>query len=210
MFAAIASAMSIRRRSARIKAVAPSWSVNPSMLSVPTEGASSAGSVGTYDGTQPITAGVKWQTSADNVSYSDIAGQESTTHPAWQAGDVGVYKRFSVTLSGPGGSVTYNTAGAAVVATNPPGSGTASPVWAIPTLDGDGATLADLAGFRVYYSTTDAAEPPSGASYVDVMNPAAVTTTITGLESGRYYVWVASLDATGPGPAVLNSYHDIA
>ena len=128
MGALIASSRPGRKGSTRVAAVAPSWSVNPSVAAEYVVGVIQDADPGIYDGSQPITAAYQWQTSADSgVTPADIVGQTSLEHPAWVAGDAaaGVRKRFKVTLTGRGGVVEYTTAWG-TVAGAPGGSGSAS------------------------------------------------------------------------------------
>lgn len=206
MIGAIISAAAVRRgtRAVLRAPVAPSWSVNPSLLSSPIEGASTQASIGAYSGSLPIVESVQWQTSDDSgTTPTNISGANSLVSPVWLAGDTAanVRKRLTVTLSGPGGTATFSTAWATVAPMSPPGSALLTIDWEESTLDGDGSSLTDLTGYRIAYSRTDGgAEPPTGATTVDVANPAAVTHQISGLEQGTWYSWIAAMDSTGPGP----------
>lgn len=129
MGAIIASARAGRKGSTRPAAVAPTWSVNPSVAAESIVGVANLADPGTYDGTQPITAAYQWQTSADSgTTPADIGGATTLTSPVWVVGDTGaaVRKRFTVTLTGRTGlTATYSTAWS-VVAGAPGGSASAA------------------------------------------------------------------------------------
>ena len=59
--------------------------------------------------------------------------------------------------------------------------------WDPPTENQDGTPLTDLAGYKIYYGKTSFAE-----GVVNVADPAATSATITGLESGARYAFVAT------------------
>jgi hypothetical protein len=89
-------------------------------------------------------------------------------------------------------SVTVNAAASNV--------GTLRVEWTAPTLNTDGSTLADLAGFRVYYGTSAGAMTQS----LNVPGAAVRTATLTSLATGTYYVSVTAY-STGGTESVLSN-----
>ncbi len=190
------------RRIAALRApVAPSWSVNPSLLSVPTEGLSTAADLGTYDGTQPITYAFQWQTSTDGVGDADAnVGTDSSTSPVWSAGQAGGYARVTVTLTNAAGSTSYSTAWDQVEAASPPGTGTATLTWVASE---DTA----VTGYKVFWGSTPWAETYNSGT---ISGRTTATYTATGLESGRLYFKIRPLFAGGEGEDYSLGYVDIA
>ncbi len=73
-------------------------------------------------------------------------------------------------------------------------TGTATLSWTPPTLNTDGSTLTDLAGYTIYYGTN----PGNLSSTVGINSAGATSYTISGLTKGTtYYFALASVNATG-------------
>ena len=66
--------------------------------------------------------------------------------------------------------------------------------WDAPTLDAAGRPLADLAGYRLYYSPT---LPPSGADGVRLELGLETRATVPGLPAGHYFFAVTAVDLMG-------------
>jgi len=66
--------------------------------------------------------------------------------------------------------------------------------WDAPTQDAAGRPLADLAGYRLYYSTS---LPPSGPDGVRLDLGLETQATVSGIPAGRYYFAVTAFDAVG-------------
>jgi hypothetical protein len=82
----------------------------------------------------------------------------------------------------------------------PAPAGTAVLSWTPPTTNTDGSTLADLAGYRIYYGTS----PDALTATVQVANPSTVSHTLTGLAPGTYYFGVKAYTSTGIESAISN------
>lgn len=67
--------------------------------------------------------------------------------------------------------------------------------WAAPSERGDGTALAlsEIAGYRIYYGTSQGSYPLS----VDILDKAADQAELNNLESGTYYVVVTTIDSDG-------------
>lgn len=69
-----------------------------------------------------------------------------------------------------------------------PQSRAASVEWTIPTTQTDGATLADLAGYRIHYGKSAS----SLDTTIEVRNPSVSSYVIEGLTPGTYYFAVTA------------------
>lgn len=66
--------------------------------------------------------------------------------------------------------------------------------WDAPTQDAEGRPLEDLAGYRLYYSTS---LPPSGPEGMRLELDLETRATVSGIPAGRYYFAVTAIDAVG-------------
>lgn len=79
--------------------------------------------------------------------------------------------------------------------------GVATITWVAPVLDTaagagqGGSAIADLAGFKPYYSATSGSGP--WTLLTTISNPATLTYDATGLPSGTIYLCVAAYDTAG-------------
>jgi hypothetical protein len=87
--------------------------------------------------------------------------------------------------------------------TIPPPSSTraATLEWIPPVTTTDGATLTNLAGYRIYYGT----DVTKLERRVDVTNPGVATYVIEGLAPATYYFAVTAVDARGVESARSNA-----
>jgi hypothetical protein len=74
-----------------------------------------------------------------------------------------------------------------------PASGSATVSWTPPTLNTDGSSLTDLAGFRIVYGTSAAALN----QMIEIPNAGLTTYVVTGLNSGQWYFAVKAYSASG-------------
>ena len=83
----------------------------------------------------------------------------------------------------------------------PPASGSATLTWNGPTANSDSTALADLAGYRVYRSTTSGSYTGSPVATVAASSPngggTGITATINNLASGTHYFVVRAYDTSG-------------
>lgn len=204
MIGAIAAAGATLRPVAPRAPVAPSWTVNPSLLSGAIESGNTTCSPGTFDGTQPITPSFQWRESAtEGGTYADMAGATSATFVNW-TNSATPWKRCRVTLTGPTGlTASFDTAAAQVTAAAPPGSLIYTVQWDAPLTDEDNTDVATLTGFKVYWGQDPLARETAANSAT--VGAGVTQYTITGLEAGTYYAWVAAISAAGEsevGPRV--------
>jgi hypothetical protein len=75
----------------------------------------------------------------------------------------------------------------------PVSTGTATVDWTPPTQNSDGSTLANLAGYTVYYGTS----PDQLTHSVKLTNPGLSAFTVSNLSPGIWYFAVTSYTAAG-------------
>jgi hypothetical protein len=73
--------------------------------------------------------------------------------------------------------------------TSQPGAATLE--WTVPTTQTNGATLADLAGYRIHYGKSAAALDHT----IEIRNPSVSRYVIEGLKPGTYYFAVTAFNA---------------
>lgn len=83
----------------------------------------------------------------------------------------------------------------------PSSTDTATLEWMPPLTTTDGATLTNLAGYRIYYGK----DVTSLVQRIDVDNPGVATYVVEGLASGTYYFAVTAVDARGAESARSNA-----
>jgi hypothetical protein len=92
----------------------------------------------------------------------------------------------------PGGNAPPPTVPAPVPA--PPSQpGAATLEWTVPTTQTNGATLADLAGYRIHYGKSAGSLDKT----IEVRNPSVSTYVIEGLAPGTYYFAVTAFNSLG-------------
>jgi len=105
--------------------------------------------------------------------------------------------QYKETADGGSGSIKLQAAalqGAPVyVPPPPPITGSAILTWNAPTTYTDGSTLTDLAGFKVYWGTTQGTYPNSFL----IGNGGVLSYTVKGLSAGRWYFTVTALAGSG-------------
>ena len=69
--------------------------------------------------------------------------------------------------------------------------GAATLEWTVPTTQTNGATLADLAGYRIHYGKSAA----SLDNTIEIRNPSISSYVIEGLPPGTYYFAVSAFNA---------------
>jgi fibronectin type III domain protein len=119
------------------------------------------------------------------------------TSGAKSTGPLSASTTYTLSCTGAGGSATQS---AAVTVTAAP-NGTATLSWTPPTTNTDGTPVTTLAGYHVYYGTSQAALTQS----VAISGPTTTSYEVTGLAAGTWYFAVAAdaMDGTeGPQSAL--------
>lgn len=144
----------------------------------------------------PIASG----TATDTLTFS-ITGQPSwanfnsatgalTGSPT--AAEVGSYPNIVISVST--GSASASLAAFAIAVTQASATtGSATLTWVAPTENTDGSPITGLAGFHIYYGTSEGAM----TQLIDVPNVSTTTYAIEQLDSGTYYFAVTAYNVDG-------------
>ncbi len=111
----------------------------------------------------------------------------------------GTFANISISVSD-GKNTVALAAFSITVAPGATAMGSATVAWTPPTTNSDGSTLADLAGYRIYYGTNQ----NSLSTVVSITNPGLAIYTIDGLTAGTYFFSVTAVDASGTESSLSN------
>jgi putative Ig domain-containing protein len=103
----------------------------------------------------------------------------------------------SITITGSNGS-SSSSIGPFTIAVNapsapPPTTGSATLTWAAPTENTNGTPVTGLAGYHIYYGTTENA----WSTTITVASPTQTSYVVTGLAPGTYYFAVVAYNVEG-------------
>ena len=158
---------------------------------------------GTPAGTAQVGAAYSFQPSATDPEAQPLTYSISNK-PGWlsfststgrltgtpSSGDVGSFGSIVISVSD--GQNTVSLAPFSItVSAAPIRSATIN--WTAPTQRQDGSTLANLAGYKIYYGRAS----DSLAQVVTISNPGLLTAVIDNLTTGTWYFAVKSFDAAG-------------
>lgn len=118
-----------------------------------------------------------------DASTGKLQGQPS-------AADAGVYENVRITVSDGTSSASLPAFSIAVVET---ANGSVTLSWTAPTQNVDGTALLDLAGFRIYYGSTQGQYDRS----LDISNPGITTAVIDNLSLGTWYFAATATTLSG-------------
>ncbi len=105
------------------------------------------------------------------------------------SGPLSVDTQFTLTCTGPGGTVVESVQVTVVLN----GNGSATVSWTPPTNNTDGSPLTDLAGYKIYYGTA----PGSYDEVVDINNPGMTSYVIENLLPGDWYFAMTAYNTSG-------------
>ena len=130
------------------------------------------------------------------ATFNSGTGQLSGTPTA---ANVGSYENITISVSD--GTATTNLAAFAiqVVAT---ATGTTTLRWTPPTHNTDGTPLSDLAGYKVYWGTSQ----DDYSNTVTIANPGLATYVVNELTPARWYFAVTAYSATGLESGYSNTF----
>lgn len=134
------------------------------------------------------------------ASFSIASGLLSGTPTASQ---VGSYGGIVISVSDGSASAALPAFAIAVSAAStptPPASGSATLTWTAPTTNTNGSSLTDLAGFYVYYGTSQSDLSQS----VQVASPSETSYTVGNLAAGTWYFAVTAYASDGTQSALSN------
>lgn len=125
------------------------------------------------------------------LSFNGATGKLSGTPTA---ANVGGYAHIGITISNgyqtaqlPSFSITVPSQGAAL----PPSAVTIA--WTPPTENTNGSTLTDLAGYHIYYGTSQS----NLSKVVDISNPGLASYVLSTLSAGTWYFALTSINSQG-------------
>ena len=136
------------------------------------------------------------------ASFSIATGTISGTPTA---ANVGTYS--NIVISAGTGHGSASLAPFSVVVTQPASSSTTGAVtisWTPPTQNTDGSTLTNLAGYHIYYGTSQT----SLTKVVNLTNPGLATYVLSNLSAATYYFSLTSVNTSGvesPRSAVVSA-----
>ena len=136
------------------------------------------------------------------ASFSIATGRISGTPTA---ANVGTYSNIVISTGTGHGSASL--APFSVAVTQPASSSTTGAVtisWTPPTQNTDGSTLTNLAGYHIYYGTSQT----SLTKVVNITNPGLATYVLSSLSAATYYFSLTSVNASGvesPRSAVVSA-----
>lgn len=133
------------------------------------------------------------------ATFSTVTGQLSGTPGSADVGtDSGIV--ISVSDGTLSASLPAFSIAVSAQATGTTGTGTATVSWSPPTENTDGSPLSNLAGFEIYYGTSQA----SLTRIVQVAGSTVTSYTITGLTSGTWYFAVSAYNSSGLESSLSN------
>ena len=137
-------------------------------------------------------------------SWAAFDGATGRLYGTPGAVNVGTYRR--VQIAGSDGQTTswlpaYTlTVNAARSTTPPPATGTVTISWMPPTENTDGSTLTNLAGYHIYYGTSQS----NLNQLVNITNPGLATDVLSNLSAATWYFAMASVNSSGGESARSN------
>ena len=106
------------------------------------------------------------------------------------AGDVGMYSNIQISVSDGTDSANLGAFSVEVVAT---ATGSATLTWTAPTENTDGSPLTDLAGYKIYWGTSQG----NYSNSVTLMNPGLSTYVIDQLTPATWYFVATVINSNG-------------
>lgn len=157
-------------------------------LPTPTISLSAAPNPATYGETTLLN----WSsTNADACFASDGWSGTKATNGSQTSGALTENTTFTLSCSGPGGSIMMSKI--VKVSPAPVRLGNATLTWTPPTTNEDRSTLTDLAGYKIYHGTTSG----KYSETVTITNPGVSSYTVENLNVGTHYFAVTAFDANG-------------
>lgn len=128
------------------------------------------------------------------LSFNAANGQLSGTPTV---SNVGTFSNIIVTVSD--GETSTSLPGFTITVAQM-GTGTATLAWTPPTNNEDGSSLANLAGYRIYYGTSAGAL----TQFVQISNPGVASYVVEGLAAATWYFGVRAYSSGGIESNVSN------
>lgn len=126
-------------------------------------------------------------------SWASFNANTGRLYGAPPDGTAGNFNGIQIAVTDGSATVSLPTFSVLVLAAAQVVSGPAVLTWSAPTVNTDGSTLKDLAGYRIYYGTS----PTSLTSIVTITNPTTTQASIASLAPGTWYFAIASYTSGG-------------
>ncbi len=130
------------------------------------------------------------------ATFSTTTGRLSGTPSSAQTG---TYSNIGIKVSD--GSLTASLAAFSIAVRSTTTSGSATLSWTPPTLNTDGSTLTNLAGYRILYGTS----PSALTRTVQVANPGVSRYVVENLAAGPWYFAVRAYSSSGAESSTSNT-----
>jgi hypothetical protein len=130
------------------------------------------------------------------ATFSTTTGKLSGTPSSAQTG---TYSNITIKVSD--GSLTASLAAFSIVVSSTTTTGSATLSWTPPTLNTDGTTLTNLAGYRILYGTSAGALTRT----VQVANPGLSRYVVENLTAGTWYFSVRAYTSSGAESSLSNT-----
>lgn len=107
-----------------------------------------------------------------------------------QLGNIGTYANIVISVTDGQAQADLN---AFTVEVTQIGTGSTTLNWSAPTLNDDGTTLTDLAGYKLYYGQSSG----NYGTPIEINNPSITTFVVDGLVPNTYYFAATAINSTG-------------
>ncbi|MDJ0909454.1 MAG: putative Ig domain-containing protein [Woeseiaceae bacterium] len=142
----------------------------------------------------------------DTLTFSIVnqpawADFDPTTGRLWGTpamGDIGIAQNVRISVSDGSVSAALSAFDVEVMQA---ALGSATLTWTAPTLNTDGTTVTDLAGFRIYYGTT----LNQWTNQIDIDNPSITTYVVENLSPDTYYFVATAINSSGAESGYSNA-----
>ncbi len=156
-----------------------------------------AGSAYSFQPTVSASTGTVTFSIAGQPSWASFSTTTGALTGTPSAGQVGTTGSIAITASD-GSSRAYLApftiqVKAAVASSPPPTTGTATLSWTEPTHNTDGSPITGLAGYHIYYGTSES----NLSQRIDLTGATATTYVVQGLDPGTYYFTVVAYNDAG-------------
>jgi hypothetical protein len=130
------------------------------------------------------------------ATFSTTTGKLSGTPSSTQTG---TYSNITIKVSD--GSLTASLPAFSIVVSSTTTTGSATLSWTPPTLNTDGTTLTNLAGYRILYGTSAGALTRT----IQVANPGVSRYVVENLSAGTWYFSVRAYTSSGAESSLSNT-----
>lgn len=183
----------------------------------------SASTPGTGANDAPIISGRPLTTAVVNIPYvfrpdvhdpdGDVLVFEIAGKPSWATFDLATGELSGTPLAGivifvSDGELKTALSSFSITVTESSATGSTSSAslsWSAPTQNEDGSTLTDLAGYRIYYGTSQS----DLSNRIDICNPATTSTLVPNLTRGTWHFAISAYRKNGTESAMSRSFSKV-